>query len=506
MPMLSKRSVIANTALNYAGQAYVMLVGIVIMPFYLSHLGAEAYGLIGFFTVMQAWLQLLDAGMSPSLVRAVARHQGSPTGERHQGRILRSFEIMFLPMTLLSALGVYAASTWIAVQWLNAQELAPQTLVNCIDLMGVVIALRLYSTLYKSGIQGLEQHAWLNAVNILIATLRYFGGLVLVSSLSQDPQDFFEFQVAVALLETLIFATRAWRQMPVAHWLTGIDWQLVKPILPFAASISLSSVLWIVLTQVDKVLLSEILPLDQYGYFSLVALITTGIMMLTNPLVQALLPRLTVLVAENRHQDMQNLFLAANRFVCTFLFPLAAIVALHAEQLLYAWTGDQAAAQWGRSILCWYALGSAIMAASAFQFYLQYAYGQMRLHIWYSVISAVITVPVMFLAIQYQGAYGAALAFFSLRAVSFAIWPMIVHQRLAPGIHGQWLRDILRISAMTAVGLVCSEPVFRMIEQQNRTTVLLALAASGLITLALVAASYKPLAMKIYVLFSKPST
>ncbi len=506
MPMLSKRSVIANTALNYAGQAYVMLVGIVIMPFYLSHLGAEAYGLIGFFTVMQAWLQLLDAGMSPSLVRAVARHQGSPTGERHQGRILRSFEIMFLPMALLSALGVYAASTWIAEQWLNAQELAPQTLVNCIDLMGVVIALRLYSTLYKSGIQGLEQHAWLNAVNILIATLRYFGGLVLVSSLSQDPQDFFEFQVAVALLETLIFATRAWRQMPVAHWCTGIDWQLVKPILPFAASISLSSVLWIVLTQVDKVLLSEILPLDQYGYFSLVALITTGIMMLTNPLVQALLPRLTVLVAEDRQQDMQNLFLAANRFVCTFLFPLAAIVALHAEPLLYAWTGDQAAAQWGRSILCWYALGSAIMAASAFQFYLQYAYGQMRLHIWYSVISAVITVPVMFLAIQYQGTYGAALAFFSLRAVSFAIWPMIVHQRLAPGIHGQWLRDILRISAMTAVGLVCSEPVFRMIEQQNRTTVLLALAASGLITLALVAASYKPLAMKIYVLFSKPST
>ncbi|MEX5573838.1 oligosaccharide flippase family protein [Pseudomonas lijiangensis] len=505
--MFSKRSVIGNTALNYAGQAYVMLVGIVIMPFYLGHLGAEAYGLIGFFTVMQAWLQLLDAGMSPSLVRAVARHQTSPASERHQGRILRSFEILFLPMALLSAIGVYAASSWIAVQWLNARELQPQTLVNCIGLMGVVIALRLYSTLYKSGIQGLEQHAWLNGVNIFIATLRYFGGLWLVSSFSQDPQDFFEFQAAVAALETLIFATRAWRQMPVAHWLTGIDWQLVKPILPFAASISLSSVLWIVLTQFDKVLLSEILPLDQYGYFSLVALITTGIMMLTNPLVQALLPRLTVLVAEDRHQDMQALFLAANRFVCTFLFPLAAIVALHAEPLLYAWTGDEAAARWGRSILCWYALGSAIMAASAFQFYLQYAYGQMRLHIWYSVISAVITVPVMFLAIHYQGAYGAALAFFSLRVVSFAIWPMIVHQRLAPGIHGQWLRDTLRISAMTAVGLVCSEPVFRMIaQQQSRTTVLLGLAASGFITLALVAASYKPLAMKIYVLFSKPST
>jgi O-antigen/teichoic acid export membrane protein len=501
--MQNKASVIRNTALNYLGQAYVLLVGILIMPFYLVHLGAEAYGLIGFFAVMQAWLQLLDAGLSPSLVRAVAHQQGVPAAERSLGRLLRSFEIIFFPLAAASCLVVYAASSWIALNWLNAQALDAQTLTNCIGLMGLIIALRLYSTLYKSGIQGLEQHAWLNGVNVFIATLRYLGGLLLVSLYSQDPQDFFEFQALIGLIETLMFAVRAWRQMPLSRRLTGFDWQLVKPILPFAASMSLTAVLWIVLTQLDKVLLSEQLPLDQYGYFSLVALITTGILMLTNPLVQALLPRLTVLVAEGRAQDMHSLYLVAHRFTCTFLFPLAAVIALHAEPLIYAWTGDQAAAQWSRSVLPWYALGSAIMAASAFQFYLQYAYGRMRLHIWYSVISAVITVPAMLVAIKYQGAYGAALAWFFLRAASFAVWPMIVHQRLAPGIHGQWLRDVLRISAMTAVGVLISEPVFRMIAAQSRVSVLLGLAASGLITLLLVAASYKPLALKIYI---KPST
>lgn len=501
--MQNKASVIRNTALNYLGQAYVLLSGILIMPFYLGHLGAEAYGLIGFFAVMQAWLQLLDAGLSPSLVRAVAHQQGVPVAERSLGRLLRSFEIIFFPLAATSCVAIYAASAWIARNWLNAQTLDVATLTHCIGLMGLVIALRLYSTLYKSGIQGLEQHAWLNGVNVFIATLRYFGGLLLVSLYSQDPRDFFAFQVLVGLIETLIFAVRAWRQMPLARWLTGFDWQLVRPILPFAASMSSTAVLWIVLTQLDKVLLSELLPLDQYGYFSLVALITTGILMLTNPLVQALLPRLTVLIAEGRSQDMHSLYLLAHRFTCTFLFPLAAIVALHAEPLVFAWTGDKAAAQWSRSVLPWYALGSAIMAASAFQFYLQYAYGQMRLHVWYSVISALVTVPVMFLAIRYQGAYGAALAWFFLRAASFAVWPMIVHQRLAPGVHGPWLRDVLRTIAMTAVGALLSEPIFRLIATDSRLTVLAGLAASGLITLLLVAASYKPLALKISI---KPST
>lgn len=504
--MAKNRSVMRNTALNYVGQAYVLLVGILIMPFYLGHLGAEAYGLIGFFAVMQAWLLLLDAGLSPSLVRAVAHQQGTPARERSSGQLLRSFEIIFLPMALLCCIGIYLSSPWIALQWLNAKDLQPETLIHCISLMGLVVALRLYATLYKSGIQGLEQHAWLNIANIIIATLRYFGGLLLVSTYSQDPEHFFEFQVAVGLIETLMFAARAYQQMPTPHLLTGFNGELVKPIIPFAASMTLTSVLWIVLTQMDKVLLSDLLPLDQYGYFSLVALITTGIMMLTNPLVQALLPRMTVLVAEGRQAEMHTLLLAANRFACTFLFPLAALIGLHGKYLIYAWTGDWAAAQWSHQILCWYSLGSAIMAISAFQFYLQYAYGQMRLHIWYSVISAIVTVPVMFYSIRYQGAYGAAVSWFLLRAVSFAIWPMVVHRRLAPGIHGQWLRDIVRISVMTAVGLTLSEPLFLLIAGDDRLSVFLGLAVSGLITLFIVAASYKPLAAKIFVLFSKPST
>jgi O-antigen/teichoic acid export membrane protein len=462
--------------------------------------------LIGFFAVLQAWLLLLDAGLSPALVRAVAHQQGTLARDRTSGQLLRSFEIIFLPMALLCCIGIYLSSPWISQQWLNAKELQPETLIHCISLMGLVVALRLYATLYKSGLQGLEQHAWLNIANIIIATLRYFGGLLLVSTYSQDPEDFFEFQVTVGLIETLIFATRAYQQMPTPHLLTGFNPALVKPIIPFAASMTLTSVLWIVLTQMDKVLLSDLLPLDQYGYFSLVALITTGIMMLTNPLVQALLPRMTVLVAEGRQSEMHVLLLAANRFACTFLFPLAALIGLHGNYLIYAWTGDRVAAQWSQQILCWYSLGSAIMAISAFQFYLQYAYGQLRLHIWYSLISALVTVPVMFYAIRYQGAYGAAMAWFLLRVVSFALWPMIVHHRLAPGIHGQWLRDILRISVMTAVGLALSEPLLRMIAGDDRLSIFLGLAVSGLITLFVVAASYKPLAAKIFILFSKPST
>ncbi len=499
-------SVIRNTSLNYLGQAYALLIGILILPFYLGHLGAEAYGLIGFFAVLQAWLQLLDAGMSPALVRQVAHYRGQgdlAAGRGPAGRLLRSFELLLLPIALFACLTIYLASGWIAETWLQARELSTGTIMNCISLMGLMIGLRLYATLYKSGLQGVELHGWLNAANMLIATLRYFGGLFLVAYVSKEPLDFFLFQTAVALVETFAFASKAYVQLYGPGLLAGIDWKVVRPVLPFAGGMCFTSLLWIALTQLDKVLLSKVLLLKEYGYFSLVALITTGIMTLTNPLVQTILPRMTMLVAEGRIADMERLYLNASRFVCSVLFPLAAVIAWHGQALIFAWTGDAAAAQWSERMLFWYVPGSALMAVGAFQFYLQYAYGQLRLHIWYSVVSTAVSVPIVIYTALAHGAYGAALAWFFLRLATFVIWPPVVHRSFAPGLQGVWARDMLRITAATVIGVALGEPLFLLIVSDNRFDILMALAASGFICLLLVAATSKSPLLKLHLLITK---
>nr|WP_152529084.1 oligosaccharide flippase family protein [Stutzerimonas azotifigens] len=497
---------VRNTGLSYLGQAYALLVGIVVLPFYLGHLGAEAYGLIGFFAVMQAWLQVLDAGLSPSLVRQVASHRGGGGTDGLPGRLLRSFELIFLPIAVATVAGIGLGSGWIADHWLQAQQLDVQVIARCIALMGLMVGLRLYITLYKSGIQGMERHAWLNGANVAIASLRYLGGLWLVARVTQEPLHFFLFQTAVTLVEAALFAVQAYRLLPAPHRLTGFDWRVVRPVLPFAAGLSLTTLLSIVLTQLDKVLLSNLLLLREYGYFSLVALIATGLTTLANPLVQTLLPRLTLLTAEGRVADMQALYLNANRFICSILFPLAGVIAFHARDLLFAWSGDAQAAQWSAAILPWYAAGSALLAVGAFQFYLQYAYGRLRMHIWYSLVSTAISIPVVAYAAFSAGALGAALAWFFLRLATLAIWPTIVHRRFAPELQGPWMRDLLRVAAATALGLLLGEPLFDAIASEARLDILLALAASGLLCLLLVTASTRGVRERLYLMALGPST
>jgi O-antigen/teichoic acid export membrane protein len=62
-----------NILANYASQIYVTLIGIFMVPLYIKYMGAEAYGLVGFFAMLQAWFNLLDMGLTPTTARETAR-------------------------------------------------------------------------------------------------------------------------------------------------------------------------------------------------------------------------------------------------------------------------------------------------------------------------------------------------------------------------------------------------------------------------------------------------
>lgn len=60
--------------------------------------------------------------------------------------------------------------------------------------------------------------------------------------------------------------------------------------LKFASGVAFTSVVWVLVTQVDKFLLSSLLPLSAFGEFSLAVLLSGGVNLLAAPIGAALLP------------------------------------------------------------------------------------------------------------------------------------------------------------------------------------------------------------------------
>ena len=85
-----------NIFANYISQIYVTMISIVIVPLYIKYMGADAYGLVGFFSMLQAWFNLLDMGLTPTMARETSRYRGGAINALDYRRFIRALEGIFL--------------------------------------------------------------------------------------------------------------------------------------------------------------------------------------------------------------------------------------------------------------------------------------------------------------------------------------------------------------------------------------------------------------------------
>jgi O-antigen/teichoic acid export membrane protein len=249
----------------------------------------------------------------------------------------------------------------------------------------------------------------------------------------------------MALIGAAVFALRFYsslslrpRELPLR-----IELPVLRDVAPFALSSAYTAAIWVVLSQSDKLILSAILPLQEFGYFTLVIVISGAILIIAAPISQALLPRMTGLLAAGQRDSMLHIYRSASQLVAVIGVSTALPLAFYSEALVYAWTGNGAAAAWCADVLPWFALGNGVMVVSAFQRYLQNAFGNLKLQVIGSTVSAVLQVPIIFYAASRYGAVGAGIAWFAIRSVWFLIWTAVVHGKFVPGFHTSWLRQDL---------------------------------------------------------------
>lgn len=444
-----------NIIFNYIGRFYIVLISILILPLYFKYLGAAAFGLIGIYALMQSWFSIFNLGLTAALSREVAYCYSHENGFLKIKQLLRSLEIIFLLIIFMIAIGIMLSSHWIAYHWLKIENLNYHEVSYCIVLMGLSICFRFFADLYRAGISGIEQQVWLNVASIFLSTAQYGGGYILLRWITKIPSHFFEYQLLISAIEPILLGVKFYKILPVFSGRLSritISWKSIGKIFPFASSIFYTGTIWILLSQSDKLILSHILSLTIFGYFALVSIISSGILQCAMPISLALLPRMTQLLSQGKTTEMLQLYRHATQMVSVIVFSIAGIIATFGAQIVYTWTGDKLAADWSGPILFWYALGNGFLSITAFQYYLQFAHGNLKLHVVFNTVFALFAIPLIFFSAYHYGAKGTAITWFVMQCVSFIVWPPIVHRRYAPNLHRQWiLKDILPIFGGTLI-------------------------------------------------------
>lgn len=436
-----KRNLIAN----YLGQGWSALMGLAFIPLYIKYLGIEAYGLIGLFAVLQAWLNLLDMGMSPTLNREMARFTAGTHSATSIRDLLRSIELIALGIATLLALGIWAASGWLASDWLRAEKLPMEEVAQAFAIMGGVTALRFIEGIYRSAIIGLQRQVLYNLVNSALATLRGLGAVGILIWWSPTIEAFFIWQGLVSLLTLGMLASVTYRALPNAERSGRFSVPALRGIGKFAGGMMGITFLALLLTQVDKILLSKLLTLGDYGYYTLATVVAGALYMLTGPISQAWFPRLSELHASNNQTELVIKFHQGAQLVSVFMGSAALIMIFFAEPILQLWTHDATLAQQSSHLLSILALGTMLNGLMWIPYQTQLAHGWTSLAARTNIVSVVVIVPAILWATPRYGAEGAAWVWVSLNMGYVLIATHFMYRKILPQEKWRWYgQDVLQ--------------------------------------------------------------
>jgi len=427
-----------SIALSIIAQGYIAVIGIVLMPLYLHLLGPEAFGLIGLFLMAQAWIQILDMGFTPVLSRDIARMRAGGMEASEALMRLRALEWLFA--ALVFVIVALAASTQhlIAQHWIHATSIDAGTISLCLVLIAMAVALRWFAGLYRGVLIGLEKQIRVNALLVTFATLRFAGVIPFLLYLSPSPVTFFVYQVFVSAIELLISRSIAQRQLP-ASTNARPNLSTLKAMLPMVGSMAFLNVVWIIFTQFDKLILSGVLSLKNYGYFTLAAVAAGGVLMLITPFNQVVQPRLNYLVARADEGALKALYSLSSQLTVVGFVGIGAGLAFFAEPILRLWTSNPSVAVASAPILFWYGLGNALVGMMLAPFMLQFAKGNLRLHVVIHVVLLFLLIPSMIFAAHWQGGIGTGKVFFAINLLLLLLWSPVVHKYFLPSLTWRWL-------------------------------------------------------------------
>lgn len=443
-----------NLLAGLANSIWSALIGLAIVPFYLKYLGVEAYGLIGFFVTTQAVLAILDMGMAPTINREVARC--SALGNLQEaGKLLHTLAVVYWAIAGAIVLSIVLLAPLIAEYWLQSKQLSRQTISHAVMLMGLVIACRWPIGLYQGVLVGAQRLTISSGINMVMVTVGSLGAVTVLALVSPTIEAFFIWQVCVGLVYVISMRSAAWRVIGKTDQ-NNVDVGKLKSVWRFTAGMSGIGLTSLAFTQLDKVILSKILGLEEFGHYMLATAVVNGLYVLVSPLFNVMYPRFSALVVTGEIEKLKKLYRLGTRMLATVLFPIAMVLAVFAEDLVLVWTGNPGIASSVAPVISLLVIGSALNGVMYFPYALQLAYGMTWIPLTINTVLMCFLVPLIFYLAQEYGALGGAMAWLISEAVYVMLGPWLTHRYILKGLGLKWfLQDVgIPLALSILIGIV----------------------------------------------------
>jgi O-antigen/teichoic acid export membrane protein len=331
------RTFVRNVGTRYALLIVNVLIGLLVLPYNVAHLGKEAYGLWILAASLTMYFTVVDLGFGGAVVRFVAEYRARKDAQA-LNEILSTMFFVFCAMAVVC----YVLAITVAVLLPDIFNLGPDQIhTGRIVLLIISLQVALYFpfSVYGGVINGFERYYMNNVVatafnvasavvNVLVLWLGY--GLV-------------ELVVATTLTRIapfFVYRRNAFTVFPELQ----LNWSLVRmrrlrEVTGFSAYLAVIDWSARLTYTTDAFYLGVFMNTVAVGVYAVAQRLAEALLRMTNQLHTFLFPAVVHRAVAGRTESQQELMVKANRFQLAIAMCLCGGVASVAGTLVPAWVG-----------------------------------------------------------------------------------------------------------------------------------------------------------------------
>lgn len=410
-----------NVGTRYAAILVDGVIGLLLLPFNIAHLGPSAYGLWALMATVTVHFSVLDLGYGGALVRFVAQYRAW-RDRTALNEILSTMGVVFTAVGLVTFLVTLALAAHLPALF-NVSPDQIETGRQVLLMIGGFIALRFAVSIFGAVVYGFQRFY----LNNLVGVVSSVAVAIVNVAVLQAGYGLVELVAATTLVRVLSLAAYVWTALHVYPGLrlsprlfrrarlrevTGFSVYML--ILDWSMRVNFSA---------DALVIGALLSTAAVAVWTVGQRIADLAQQVTNQLNDALFPMVVDSGAVERRDRLRLILQQGTRLSLALAMPVCVGVIIVADRLIEAWVGPG----FSESVFVTQVLLAAVLcrvgAASA-SLILKGA-SHPRFNAWVNAASAVVNVTLSIAVIRQFGLSGVALATFVpvAGAAAFVLFP-----------------------------------------------------------------------------------
>lgn len=336
-PEAETLTVARNVSTRYMAIGVESILGLIVLPFNVAHLGASAYGLWMLTASVTTYFSVLDLGYSGALVKFVAQYRA-----RRDYRALN--EILSTTFSVFATFGVvtYLVAIGIAVFMGRLFQLTPDQ-VHVGRIVLLIISLNVAAgtafSVFGGVINGFQRYDLNNVVGTISSVLTAVVNVAVLAA-GYGLVELVAATTVVRLLTYLVYRANAYRVFPALRLrLSSFRRDRLREVTSFSVYMLLIDWANKMNYSVDALVIGAFLSTSAVAVWTVGQRLAEVTQRLTNQLNDVLFPTVVDNDAGERIERLKAIFIQGTRLSLATVVPMGGAMMLMAGPLVQAWVG-----------------------------------------------------------------------------------------------------------------------------------------------------------------------